>query len=112
MGEGLADIVISHVLTDCELSWEYLPLIKELKKMTEEEPLPDQSCLSSAEVRAGKGLLWVIWGMREQFWEPWVRHWSIPFPLDLKAQHGFWDQRSETHPVEGVAVGRVLRGWG
>lgn len=41
-----------------------------------------------------------------------MRHWSIPFPLDLKAQHGFWDQRSETHPVEGVAVGRVLRGWG
>lgn len=23
--------------------------------MTEEEPLPDQSCLSSAEVRAGEG---------------------------------------------------------
>lgn len=55
MGEGLAGIVINHVLTDCELSWEYLPLIKELKKMTEEDPLPDQSCLSSAEVRAGEG---------------------------------------------------------
>lgn len=55
MGEGLTGTVINQVLTACEVSWEYLPLIKELRKMTGEEPLPDQSCLSSAEVRAGEG---------------------------------------------------------
>lgn len=55
MGEGLAGIVINQALAACQLSWEYLPLIKELREMTGEEPLPDQSCLSSAEVRASEG---------------------------------------------------------
>ena len=30
-----------------------------------------------------------------------------PIPLDLKAQHGLWDQRSKTHPAGGPVVRRV-----
>lgn len=55
MCEGGACRYSHQVFTAYELSWEYLSLIKELRKMTGEEPLPDQSCLSSAEVRAGEG---------------------------------------------------------
>lgn len=69
------------------------------------------SCLAPANMRAGGGVsYWVICRMREQLGEPWGTRWSILF-LDLKAQHGFWGRRSETHPVAGPAVGRVVRGW-
>lgn len=45
---------------------------------------------------------------RKQFGELWGRQQSITFPLDLKAQLGFGDQRSETRPVGGP----VLGAWG
>lgn len=51
-------------------------------------------------------------GVREQYWKPGERRRSIPFPLDLKAQHGFWDQRSGTRRVGGPAGGRVGGGPG
>lgn len=40
-----------------------------------------------------EGLLLGDLGVREQYWKPGERRRSIPFPLDLKAQHGFWDQK-------------------
>lgn len=43
--------------------------------------------------------------MREQYWEPWERLWVIPFPLDLKAQHGLWDQWSKMCPAEDLWSG-------
>ncbi|KAF6094723.1 hypothetical protein HJG60_011825 [Phyllostomus discolor] len=48
--------------------------------------------------------------MREQYWEPWERRWVIPFPLDLKAQHGLWDQRSKMRPAEDLWSGGGRRG--
>lgn len=73
--------------------------------------LPDQSLFLLGPRGQMKGLYWAIWAMREQYWKPWERCWSIPFPLDLKAQHRFWDQRPEAHPVGGPVVWRVVREW-
>lgn len=62
--------------------------------------------LAPAEVKAGgRSFCWTIRGMRGQFGELRGRYQSIIFPLDLKAQLGFGDQRTEPCPVGGPVLG-------
>lgn len=72
------------------------------------EALPDPSLfLSGPSLGGGKWniLYWAMWGLGSLGWR-----WCTLFPLDLKAQCGFGDQRLGTHPLRGPEFGRVVSG--